>query len=379
MRRVRASLVVFTVALVLVAVFAASALAYPGVKSWSEQQTDPGLTLRTIYGSCQVFLYELPTNVTHKGYIHAELKYKPGDFDCYIYLINEAGQICDWTESQGYQGTWAAKEVVDFLVTKVTHTELNEYGTDMVGDKYYVMVQAFDDVSEFQISGYYPRVDLEAGSGTTSEDNWYRDYFRYPESAKAWQLIWGAPYGTPYDFTPTSEGSAWMQLRYPWSADTKLPGATYLDGTAMKANFDQYLYPSDWSEDGAIWDYDWKGSSHWLETGVHENPDIPLTVVTDEGNGWDRALSYQFTVQAGTAKAPRKMLHYIPCLWMVSDDPALGRADLRTGLSTIGYRASLVYPQNLRIASSQSSVRRGATTTIKGTLAINPKWAGLVA
>lgn len=379
MRRIRVVILTLALAVVFLAVSAASASAYPGLTSWSEKQTDPGLTLRTIYGSCQVFMYELPGNVTHKGYIHAELSYKPGDWDYYVYLIDAAGNICSWTETQGYAGTWGSKEIVDFLVPSITDKTpvLDEDGnqTDIVGDKYFIMVQAFDDVSHFQISGYYPKMDLAYGSSTTSEGNWYRETFRYPKSKDDWKKMFGAPYGSPFDFTPTSVGSAWMQLRYPWDVTTKLPMDEYTDPALKLANFDQYMYPSDWGETGAIWDYDWAGSSHWNETSIHGS----LPPVETGDPAWTRGNSYQFLIESGAPKAPHKMLHYIPVLWMVSSDAALGKAaPPKTGMSTVGYRASLVYPQNLRLRSLPYSVNKGSKITLKGTLAISPSWAELV-
>lgn len=352
-------------------VVVSSALAYPGLTSWTEKQAVAGLTQRTIYGECQVFLYKLPKSVSHIGYLHAELVYKPGDYDCYVYLIDANGNICAGTEPQGYWGSWAGKEIVDFYVPRITNNKLNEYGTDVIGDTYYVMVQAFDDVSNFQISGYYPRTDVESGTSTTGTYNWYRAKFRYPESKTSWKRIYGAPYGTPYDFRPTSVGSAWMQLRYPFDMATKQAKPEFLDPTKMAANFDQYMYPQDWSEDGALWDYDWTGATHWLQTSVFGDlPPVPLA------GTYTRGLSFEFDIAEGAPKAPHKTLHYIPVLWQASKDATLGKAALKTGMSTVGYRADLAYPQNMYMKKPASSVKAGSKVEIKGTLAIDPAWIG---
>ena len=354
-------------------VLASAALGYPGLNSSIEKQEIAGLTQRTIYGTCEVFMYQLPKSVSHVGYIHAELKYKPGDYDCYIYLIDSAGNICDFTEPQGYLGTFAGKEMVDFFVPDIANPDVDEYGTDIVGDTYYIMVQAFDDVSNFQISGYYPRADISGGElDVAGAYNWYRSTFRFPKSSNDWQKIHGAPYGVPFDFTPTSQGSGWMQLRYPWNPNTQQPKPSYSDPLKQYANFDQYLYPNDWSENGAIWDYDWSGTSHWRQTSRHGAlPPVSLDAKLSRG------LSYQFQVAKGSFKPPHDMLHYIPVLWMVSSDATQGKsAPPATGLSTVGYRADLFYPQNNYLKKWPSSVKKGATITLKGTLAIVPAWAG---
>jgi len=42
----------------------------------------------------------------------------------------------------------------------------------------------------------------------------------------------------------------------------------------------------------------------------------------------------------------------------------------QTGLQTLGYKATLLIPQNLRLASATKKVRKGKKATLKGTLAI---------
>ena len=41
-----------------------------------------------------------------------------------------------------------------------------------------------------------------------------------------------------------------------------------------------------------------------------------------------------------------------------------------TGLQTVGYKATLLIPQNLRLTSASRRVRRGRAATLKGTLAV---------
>ena len=52
---------------------AGGAAAAGAVASWSERQTIPGLTERTIWGRNQVYVYRLPANDTHTGDLHVEL------------------------------------------------------------------------------------------------------------------------------------------------------------------------------------------------------------------------------------------------------------------------------------------------------------------
>ena len=95
------------------------------VASWSERQTVPGLTERTIWGRDQVYVYRLPSNVTHVGDLHVELTYTPADGDCFIYLLGPVAkgssewQVCPGTYRQGFLSLWPGREVVDYAVPAV--------------------------------------------------------------------------------------------------------------------------------------------------------------------------------------------------------------------------------------------------------------------
>ena len=370
---------VMVLALLLPLVFAAGALAYPGINSSSESQVGPGQTLRQIYGSCQVFMYKLPANVNHTGYLHVEMKYGYPDYDCYIYLIRQNAQDGVWeqaatsdgvsTDPQGWWGDYYGKEIIDFYVEDVLDPSVNTTGDDVVGDAYYVMVQAFDDVSNFELTGYYPRMDFgsTAGDPVNGSDNWYRGKFNYPKEGRV--QIYGAPYNSAFNFTPTSEGKAYINTRYPFDAKTKLPKPAYLDGSQLAA-FDQYLYPGDWSESGALWDMAGSGPGHWVQN--HTQGGTPPFMAPDPL--WTRRISAGQTIKEGTNMAPNKGKIYIPLLWMVSTDPTQGRyAPPVSGMSTIGYLGSIQYPQNNWLNKGATKVKSGKVE-MKGNLAIKPVW-----
>ena len=372
---------VLALALLLPLVFSASAAAYPGWGATSEKQVGPGTTVKTIYGKAQVYMYKLPHNVTHRGYIHVDLNYYWADYDCYIYLIGANGDVVatsdgNSTEPQGYASTWGGHEAIDFYVQSVANTAVNPANDDLVGDEYYVMVQAWADVSYFRISGYYPRIDFDPDviNNPAGGYNWYRGTFGYPKSKDSRTRIYGVPYGLG-DFTPTSVGKAVMQMRYPWNAGTKQPEADYLDTTKRLCAFDQYLYPSDWGEDGAIWDMAYgSGSQHWAGKNPMTFADTADGHITPPNDDWRRGIEYKFLIEKEQGRAPNKVLHWIPCLWEVAADPSLGFGSApATGMSTIGYRGSLTYPQNLYLNKSSVKLRSGKVS-LKGNLAYNPIW-----
>ena len=102
-----------------------AAAAAAAVASWSERQTVPGLTERTIWGRDQVYVYRLPANVTHTGNLHVELTYTPADGDCFVYLLgpvakgSQEWQVCPGTYGQGFLSLWPGREVVDYAVPAV--------------------------------------------------------------------------------------------------------------------------------------------------------------------------------------------------------------------------------------------------------------------
>ena len=220
------------------------------VASWSERQVVPGLTERTIWGRDQVYVYRLPSNVTHLGDLHVELTYTPADGDCFIYLLGPVAkgssewQVCPGTYGQGFLSLSPGREVVDYAVPAVLDQDPVDDGVR--GDTYYVVVQAANATSRFRLSGYLPRTS--AGStDTTSEATFTRFSFRTPASARASIAVAGAPYGGPFDLTPTSQGEVECRLQYP--AD---PGKRTVEpaSPALKASFEQYVYPPLWEPEG---------------------------------------------------------------------------------------------------------------------------------
>ena len=79
-------------------------------------------------------------------------------------------------------------------------------------------------------------------------------------------------------------------------------------------------------------------------------------------------------MQAAGPWIPQQAYHYVPVLWLAAAQPyAVAPAQPgppATGLRTVGYKATLLVPQNLRLASATRRVRRGGVATLKGTLAV---------
>lgn len=358
--------VVRTVALVslaalMLALVPASALAGQ-LTRWSEKQTVAGLTQRTIWSQCQVAVYRLPRNVTHVGTVHVELTYRPADRDCYVYLLNEDGDVCDGTYYQGRMGLWAGREAVDFTVSAVEHSEWSDEGEDVVGDVYYVMVQTMNGASSFRLRGYLPRT-VAGSSDTADPSTLTRASIQVPAAAAKWKTIYGAPYGGAWDFTPTSQGTAYARLEYPADVASRI----LTQSTAQPASFEQYVYPSQWDTDsGTLPVSQPSDDSHWDLVGLNAHAGrAPYP-----GGEW-YGLEGTFTVANAGEWTPGVKYHYVPVLWMVSSQPAQGPAAApATGIRTVGYRATLLFPQNLRVAKATRSVRLGGRATFKGTLAL---------
>jgi hypothetical protein len=331
------------------------------VTSWSERQVVPGLTERTIWSQAQVAVYRLPQNVTHTGDLHIELTYKPVDDACLVFLLDENGAVCAGTGLQGREDLRPGTKVVDFDVPAVVHPEPNPETGEIVGDAYYVLVQALNGAHSYRLSGYLPRA--AAGSlDTTSPDTLARATLRIPAGARAWNKIGGAPYGGPWDFTPTSQGTVSCRLQYP--ADAKARSLTP-PSPAMPASFEQYVYPADWDADAALPLSQPTELSHWDLWG---HPHAGAPVWSSDWYGVDGG----FLVDRAGAWRPGLPYHYDPALWMVSSVPALGPASPpATGVRTVGYKATLLIPQDLRLASATKKVRRGRRATFKGTLALS--------
>lgn len=364
----RKALVGAVVVMMLMALLAVPAGAAGALVSSRERQTMPGLTERTIWGQGQVYVYRLPRNVTHTGDLHVELAYTPATSGCCVYLLGPVAQgssewqVCPGTYGQGFLSLVPGREVVDYAVPEV----LDQTPTDesVVGDAYYAVVQAASGVSRVRLSGYLPRA-VAGSADTTSEVTFTRFEFRTPASAKKTITVSGAPYGGAFDLTPTSQGRAECRLQYPADVRSRtVPAAT----PALAASFEQYVYPYLWEPArGQIPLSQPVDYSHWDLYDLNRHPAAPLA-----GDDWN-GLQGGFTVQAAGPWRPGTTYHYVPVLWLAAAQPyALAPAapgPPATGLRTVGYKATLLIPQNLRLASATKKVRKGRRVTLKGTLA----------
>ena len=195
--------------------------------------------------------------------------------------------------------------------------------------------------------GYLPRT--VAGSvDTTSEATFTRDFFRAPAKANATISVAGAPYGSPFDFTPTSQGQVESRLQYPADPVRKTVAPA---STALAACFEQYVYPPLWDpEDGAIPVSQAAEYSHWDLFDQNRHAAAPLA-----GDDW-YGLQGDFVVQAAGPWLPRQTFHYVPVLWLAAAQPYAAApaqpGPPATGRQTVGYKATLLVPQNLRLASA---------------------------
>jgi hypothetical protein len=373
MRVIRTGL--WLLGLATVVVFSLCVPAYAGIySSSSEQQVVPGVTKRTIWSEDQVAVYRLPQNVTHVGNIHVELTYSPADRDCAVCLLDETGAVLPGTYRQGRLGLSPGKEIIDYAVTAVAHPELNPQldGNEITGDAYYILVQALNATSYYRLRGYLPRT-RDGETDTTSPETRTRTSLQVPAKATAWARVSGAPYGGAWDFKPTSEGTVYARLEYPALARSHI--VTPLSATTMPAGFEQYVYPSLWQPIGGVLPVsqptydDTTGLydlTHWDLYDLNRH----VSCAPVAGGAW-YGLEGTFTVQKSSAWRPSQMYHYVPVLWAKSSDPSKGPAAAPAlGTRTVGYKATLLIPQNLRLASATKVVRRGRTATFRGTLAL---------
>ena len=369
MRKALITMVVVAVLAACVGALAGPAAAAGAVASWSERQTIPGLTERTIWGYGQVYVYRLPQNVTHTGDLHVELTYTPADCDCFVYLIGPVPRgsaewkVCPGTYSQGFLSLVPGREVVDYAVPEVLDQTPTPDG--VLGDAYYAVVQAASGASRVRLTGYLPRTKT-GQTDTTSEGSFTRLDFSAPAKAGASIKVTGAAYGGAFDLTPTSEGQVDCRLQYPADAAARtVQPAT----TALQAAFEQYVYPPLWEPEG--------GQVPLAQTISYDNWDLydanrhaaaPLS-----GDDW-YGLQGGFAVQAAGPWRPQSTFHYVPVLWLAAAAPYAQAPSQpgppATGRRTVDYKATLLVPQNLRLASATPKVRKGRKATIKGTLAV---------
>jgi len=337
----------------------------------ADTQTTPGRTERVIWDTVQVAAYKV--NASHVGTIHAEVTFKPNwaDFDIYIY--DQWGNSV-YEENLGYSAMLTGREIIDHYVSLDDFDSIDgsqevipadPYGepAHVRGIDFYVVIVAFNETAKFQVWGYTPYTDVTADSAAVDYQwNYYFDTFRFPGGRDDWGTLKGAPYGGKFDFMPTSEGPGQVNLEWPAAKD-KTTGewaVTYDPVNAGRpSNLESYLFV------GADWD----------------------TVFEEYGYSWYRPRAQDgatwyghknlFTVsEASSTAVPMKNYHFVPSLVGVVNDPKLGPggSGIKEGISTVGYKASCFFPQNLRISSVPSSVMAGKSFTMKGTLALNGAW-----
>ncbi len=327
------------------------------------RQIAPGTTQRTIWDTTQVHIIALPHGVDHEGPIHAELTFEPARADLDLYLLDDQGAVLQ--QEIGSMAVAPGREVVDHAVTEVRDQTLapdDEGRQDMAGDTYYLVVVAFNEAADYQLWGYYPRIDLAVGSSPSYEWNYHLEEFRYPTEPGDHASISGPVYGHPYDFRPTSLGDG--ECRLEWPAEIVDGGwqVTYDPAAApMPADVEQYLYA------GYRWD---EVARHY--GGVENHLPAPLP---DGGYG----LSDTFTVARNGLVTPMRLLHYVPSLFLAYADPLAGPdGGPRVGETTLGFKATLTYPENLRLDRVMPYPR---SYVLAGTLSLDGRrvpWAEVV-
>jgi hypothetical protein len=225
----------------------------------------------------------------------------------------------------------------------------------MTGDTYYVVIVAFNAAADYQVWGSYPQIDLDVGSSPSYDWNYHLEEFRSPADPDEHASISGPIYGQPYDFRPTSLGDG--ECRLEWPAEV-LDGAwqvTYDPSTApMPANLEQYLYAG------------WR----WYEvTRNYGGVDNYLPPPWLEGG---YGLIDSFTVSSVLVTRPMRLLHYVPSLFLAYADPLRGpEGGPKVGETALGFKATLTYPENLRLARVK---RLPDTYRLTGTFALNGHW-----
>jgi hypothetical protein len=137
---------------------------------------------------------------------------------------------------------------------------------------------------------------------------------------------------------------------------------------ALAACFEQYVYPPLWEHEGGVVPLSQPAEySHWALFDLNRHAAAPLG-----GDDW-YGLQGDFEVQASGPWLPRRTFHYVPVLWLAGAQPyAVAPAQPgppATGRRTVGYKATLLIPQNLRLTSASAKVRSGRRAVLRGTLA----------
>lgn len=334
--------------------------------SATTQQLTPGMTTRTIWDTSQIAVYEIGngTNyVNHNGYIHMEVSWKPKWADIDIYLLNSDGE--NLSEEMGYMATFYGKEVIDYQVRNVVNKEIvtPEYGDPyMVGDKYYVVIVAFNDAAKYQIRGYYPQIDLSVSNSTTNQWNYYIEPFQKPNRASNWASIYGPQWGGAYGMRPTSIGEGVGELEWPANVKTKVVMDDLSQGLAP-ANMEQYLW--------AGGDYD-TVFENYEGLNAYSNWSPPEFAP----GRWGLQNTFTVDTEPPANAAPHKPMWYVPSFVNFASDPELGPfAPPKLGRTTIGFKATVSFPENLRLRTAPGSVRKGNRATVRGSFALNGDWA----
>jgi hypothetical protein len=129
------------------------------------------------------------------------------------------------------------------------------------------------------------------------------------------------------------------------------------------------VYPPLWEPEGDAGPVSQPSdASHWALYDLNRHAAAPLA-----GDDW-YGLQGAFAVQAGGQWVPGQPYHYVPVLWLAAARPYATAPALpgppATGLVTVGYKATLLIPQNLRLASATPRVRKGRVVKLRGTLAV---------
>jgi hypothetical protein len=325
------------------------------VTTSSQIQTSPGITERVIWGQNQVAIYKV-AGVNHIGSMHFEAHWRPTSADLDIYLL-DASQT-SLNEPQGFLGALKGREVIDYYVPSISPAgqQLSEVTGQPVGDTYYIVVTAYNGAARFWVDGYYQRI--VAGTDTVDPLSAVAVPYRRPAREGATRSLSGAPYGSVFGYRPTSEGDVAVALEWPANGATKR--ITYDPVAAPRpANFQHYGFAGTALQPV----FSSFGPENWAPPAHGDPP------------SWYGLLT-TYAVAEATPARPGRVEHYVPVLYLAAADPLLGSdGPLKTGITTVGYRATLDFPQNLYLASAPSAVFRGMPAALRGTLARNGDWA----